>query len=255
MLFPPHISENEEFFFFFQLLLFKIGASVIGKRWKMNNRVENSPELPVICWKKNFLHNDVRQVNGRNMTNGEMGEGEPTQPVGLEGWQRASSCLPTPTCCYLCALFLFIISQRLENRPSGCFPFLKRDYVGFWRWNGFVASLRTACVWEAKTAGEIRLCWYECLSDGILQVVRAFSVQTYAKQADVVNCSFSRLRNEWKQHVWWWFGRGRWVAAACRPSSLSVNTNAYTCPCCPSAFPALQGVCCICLSAGVPEGV
>lgn len=45
------------------------------------------------------------------------------------------------------------------------------------------------------------------------------------------------------------------MVAACCLSSLSVNTNAYTRPCRPSAFPGLQGVCCICLSAGLPEGV
>lgn len=41
------------------------------------------------------------------------------------------------------------------------------------------------------------------------------------------------------------------AAAACCLSYLGVNTNAHTRPCCPSAFPGLQGVCCPCLSEGV----
>lgn len=45
--------------------------------------------------------------------------------------ESIKSCLPTPTRRYLCVLFLFIISQWLETRPSDCFPFLKRDYCGF----------------------------------------------------------------------------------------------------------------------------
>lgn len=132
--------------------------------------------------------------------------------------------------------------------PLIVFHFWNVIIVDFWRWNSFVtSSLRTACVWEAETAGDIWFCCYE----GILQAIRVLSVQSHARRADVVNCSFSRLMSEWKQHVWRLWG-GWWRLAV---TYLSINTNASTHPRCPSAFPGLQGVCCVRLSAGVPGGV
>lgn len=196
--------------------------------------------------KKQFLRNNAREVNGRNMSNG--GDKTHIELINTASkYERMTeliqSCLPTPTCCYLFLLFLFIISQRLETRPCNCFPFLKCDYCGFFgdemTLNIYFCLKSRDSSWRSALLGWMPVWWdsssgQSVLSEALRKASRCcslflFKVNEWMKAARVVVVA----------------------AAACCLSYLGVNTNAHTRPCCPSAFPGLQGVCCPCLSEGV----